>query len=362
MRILIVNDLPLDEGYGAEVYVRRLVAGLRAAGDDVEVMAGEITHRGARRALDLWDPAARRRVENRVRRCRPDVVHFHNVLREMSPSVLGAGRDVPAVMTVHDLRLLGASEHRLMSVKGAGERIAATIARSQARHGLAATIAVSQPVAEALVRQRFPAVTVVPVPLPARTDGWQPMAGTKDVAVVARLEPDKGVDVAIDAFGAAVSEHPDARLLIAGDGSQRDALQRRAEPLAGRVRFLGRLDETGVAELLDHVRVVVVASMPSRRPEGSSLTAVEALAHGRPVVASDDAALRTLAADLDGIVVVPAGDAPATAEALCRLLADDDAATRLGEAGRAAVLRRHSLSAVVAATQQVYRNVLEAGA
>ena len=61
MRVLMVHDEPIDGGYGAEAYVRRLVGGLRAAGDEVEVVAGERPPSPARaRLLDLWDPAARR--------------------------------------------------------------------------------------------------------------------------------------------------------------------------------------------------------------------------------------------------------------------------------------------------------------
>ena len=51
-RVLVVNDRAPGPGSGVEVHVARLVAALRAAGDEVELFAGEITHEGPRRALD----------------------------------------------------------------------------------------------------------------------------------------------------------------------------------------------------------------------------------------------------------------------------------------------------------------------
>ena len=133
MRILVVHDEPIERGYGAEAYVRRLVAGLRAAGDTVEVMAGERRHNGAAKLLDLWDPVARRMVTDRAKEFRPDVIHHHNIARELSASVLTAVPGVPAVMTVHDQRILGAREHLTRSARGIAEVIGAEAVSRVAR-------------------------------------------------------------------------------------------------------------------------------------------------------------------------------------------------------------------------------------
>jgi glycosyltransferase involved in cell wall biosynthesis len=363
MRVLMVHDESIERGYGAESYVRRLVDGLRTAGDEVEVVAGEVHHEGAGRVRDVWDPAARQLVGERSQRFQPDVVHFHNITRELSASVLAATSGAPAVMTVHDLRLLGAREHAAFTPRGVAELLSAGVVRRTAKRRLAATIGVSDRVSTALRSQRFPAVSTVGVPAATPALPPRPVVACRDVAVIARLAPDKGIDLVIDAFRTAtVDANTDSRLFIAGDGPWREFLRRRAAPLGARVNFLGRLAESDVSALLGRVRVVIVASQPTRRPEGSSLAVVEAATHGRPVIATDDPAVSEVATDLGGALIVPAGSADALAGALRRLLAEDELAMTLGALGQRNAAERHSIAAVTEATRVVYRDAVEAGA
>jgi glycosyltransferase involved in cell wall biosynthesis len=361
LRVLVVHDEPIERGYGAETYVRRLVEGLRDAGETVEVMAGERRHRGAAKAFDLWDPVARRMVEERATRFRPDVVHHHNVARELSASVLGTPHGVPAVMTLHDRRLFGAREHSLGSPRRAVEAAGAAAVLRAARRKLTATIGVSDAVSDLARAAGLPSVSTVPVPAAEPAGVLMPAQQARDVVVIARLAPDKGIDVVIDAF-AAIADHVDAsRLLIAGDGPQRDALQRRARPLGSRVSFLGWLDELELSGLLGRSRLVVVASVPRRRPEGSSLSAVEAAMHGRPVIGCDDPAVAEVVGALGAGPVVPAGDPVALSEELRRLL-NDDAAVASYAAAATAGAKRHTIESVAAATRAVYSAAVERAA
>jgi glycosyltransferase involved in cell wall biosynthesis len=355
MRVLIVHDEPIDGGYGAEAYVRRLVNGLLSAGDDVEVVAGELKHVGAGRLHDIWDPAARRLVREHCQRFSPDVVHFHNVARELSASVLGAAVGVPSVMTAHDFRWLGGYEHGALTPRGAVERVTARLIRRTAMRRMTAMIGVSGRVSDALRAAGFAHVTTIPVPVFAPASPPLPVADCRDVAVIARLAPDKGVDVAIEAFK--VADVPGSRLLIAGDGPMRRTLERAAAPLGDRVSFLGRLDEVGVSDLLGRVRAVVVASQPSVRPEGSSMALVEAANHGRPVIATDDPAVVEVAEAISGVVTVKAADAGSLGAELRTVLLYDDFATDLGKRGLSNAQRWHSLPVVVKATRAVYRQV-----
>ncbi len=137
--------------------------------------------------------------------------------------------------------------------------------------------------------------------------------------VVARLSPEKGVDVAIDACRIA-----GIQLVIAGDGPERAALARRAGAAADAVRFAGRVGDVELARLRAGA---AIALAPSRSGETFGLAAAEAMAAGLPVAASRVGALPELV-DPEGLV--PADDADALAGAITRLAGDRAA----GERGR----------------------------
>lgn len=135
--------------------------------------------------------------------------------------------------------------------------------------------------------------------------------------VVARLSPEKGVDVAIDACRAAGMP-----LVVAGEGPERAALSERAGDAA--VRFVGHVDDRALAELRAGA---AIALAPSRSGETFGLALAEAMAAGLPVVASRVGALPEL---VDPAELVAPGDARALADAIMRLAGDRAA----GERGR----------------------------
>ena len=362
MRVLLVNDLHPDEGWGTEVHIRRLAAALADAGDDVELFAGEVTHRGLGKALDLWDPLARRSLSARAAAFRPDVVHHGNVVRELSTSVLGVPRDVPAVMTFLDHRLAGSGDYDHRSLRGLADAIVKRPLDTRiARRRLDACIAVSAPLAERLRALGFRRVHHVPVYSLDPVVALQPVTASRDIGYVGRLTPDKGIDVLAAAFGSLAERFPDARLRVAGEGPERQRLEQLDARLGGgRVQLLGRLDETGVSALLAGVRLVVVPSLPGRRPEGSPLAAVEAARHGRPLVASDDPGLVETVRLLGAGEIVPAGNVTALADALSRLLADDDLAARWSAASTAAAEQQFATAHVTEQVRAVHDTVVRA--
>jgi glycosyltransferase involved in cell wall biosynthesis len=173
------------------------------------------------------------------------------------------------------------------------------------------------------------------------------------VAVVGRLEPQKGHAYLLDAWPAVTRELPDARLLVIGDGGLRDALadQARARGVADSVVFAGfRAD---VPRMLDAIDVLCLPSLY----EGMPLTAIEASAMARPVVATAvDGTPEVIREGHTGRLVPPA-DSPALARALLDLLRDPEGARRLGRAGRDWALARFDLDRQVEATARVYRSV-----
>jgi glycosyltransferase involved in cell wall biosynthesis len=121
-------------------------------------------------------------------------------------------------------------------------------------------------------------------------------ANTPVIGVAARLEPVKGVDIALDAFARL---EPPARLLIAGDGSQMAALVGRAAALGieGRVDFIGLVNDMPA-----FFRALDVFCLPSRA-EGLPLSLLEAQACGVCVVASDVGGVAAAVGPLSGILV-----------------------------------------------------------
>ncbi len=140
--------------------------------------------------------------------------------------------------------------------------------------------------------------------------------------VVARLVPEKGVDVAIDACRLA-----GIPLVVAGDGPQRAELIERAG--AGAVRFVGQVGDRELAELRAGA---AIALAPSRSGETFGLAAAEAMASGLPVVASRVGALPEL---VEPDALVAPGDAAALAGALARRAGDRAAGERARERVRA---------------------------
>jgi glycosyltransferase involved in cell wall biosynthesis len=346
VRVLCVNDLPPGGASGAEVHLSLLVEGLRAAGDDVACFSLP-ARTGLGRFADVWSPAARAALDQEVSSFRPDVLHFHNVVRELSVAVLLAAPDVPRVMTVHDGRLLGdADAHG--SLLRAWQRLRSLPERRVARRHAGPLLAVSDPLRSRLVRAGFRDVVQA---WPWAADPSSPLlppGSCRDVVFLGRLDRDKGVDVLVEAFLAASVDG--TRLLLAGTGSY-------VPPADSRIVTLGRLDRPGVSALLAAARVVALPSLPSRRPEGAPLALIEALVHGRPLLVSDDPGCAAVARQGAAGTVVPAGDVTALATALHRLLTQDELITRLA-AGAARAAADHSPSAGLARVRAAYARAL----
>jgi L-malate glycosyltransferase len=118
----------------------------------------------------------------------------------------------------------------------------------------------------------------------------------------------------------ALERRTDARLVVAGDGSLRAALERIARTTlpAGRCEFVGRLDPAALAALLGRAEIYLSAS----RSDSTSVSLLEAMACGAVPVVSDIDGNREWVGEGDGARLFPAGDPEGLARALERALAD----------------------------------------
>jgi glycosyltransferase involved in cell wall biosynthesis len=125
--------------------------------------------------------------------------------------------------------------------------------------------------------------------------------------------------------------------------------------IAHRVQFVSGLDDDGIGALMASAEVAVVPSLY----EGFSLPAVEAMAAGTPLIASDVAAIPEVVGR-DGTcgVLVPPGDHVALAMAIEDLLADPARREAMGKAARARAVEKFSWAATAAATAEVYRRAI----
>jgi glycosyltransferase involved in cell wall biosynthesis len=146
----------------------------------------------------------------------------------------------------------------------------------------------------------------------------------------------------------------DACLCLVGDGPDREATEQLAHNLGivDRCLFLGYQDD--VAPFYAAFDALV---LPSAN-EGTPVSAIEALAGGRPVVATRVGGVPDVVRDgVDGFLVEP-GDVDALADRLGQLAADRELARRMGEAGRARVLERYSVKRLVGDVDDLYRRLL----
>jgi glycosyltransferase involved in cell wall biosynthesis len=293
-------------------------------------------------------------VARAVRDLRADVVHAHNMLPLIGPRGLEAARAEGArvVLHLHNVRLFCAT--------GFGERFGAPCSRCRGRRTLpglvlncrrslpeavtyAAALSMHQArVLEAVDRfvtpSAFAADRVAQLGLPRERveplahylpdDAFAERSRAHEgsyALVASRLSPEKGIDIAIAAAaGAGIP------LRIAGDGPDRERLERLGDRAASPVELLGRVTPEGVRELLAGAAAVL---MPSKYHEFSPYAALEAMAQGVPVVATAMGGLPEL---LGPERFVPHGERQALAERLAGLWADPEAR----EAEGAALLER----------------------
>lgn len=172
-----------------------------------------------------------------------------------------------------------------------------------------------------------------------------PLPPPADLLFVGRLDPQKGVDLLLDAL----RHLPGTTLRIVGEGPQGEELRRAAaDPaLAGRITFAGALDPQGVRAQMAAAGALV---LPSRR-ENYPLVLLEAMAAGVPVVATAVGGVAELLDDGAAGWLVPPGDPAALADVLRRMASDPDA--------RAARVRRGRVQAEAHGWDRVWTRIEE---
>lgn len=257
--------------------------------------------------LSLWWATVRE-----VRRRRPAVLHAHWILPGgLVAALVPRPAGCRLVVTLHGT-----------DVELAASKLAGPVARWAIRRA-DAVCAVSEPLArraESILGLPAGAVTVARLPLPPGVEPTPlPEAPPLRLLAAGRASREKGFDVLVEALGRPEAAAWQATFIT--EGPERAALEATAAAggaAGGRVAFADLMPR---ADLFDEVRRHHAVVVPSRS-EGLGLFAVEALALGRPVVASRVGGLVEVVVDGDDGALVPSDDPDALARALGALAAD----------------------------------------
>jgi glycogen(starch) synthase len=172
-----------------------------------------------------------------------------------------------------------------------------------------------------------------------------------------RLVPEKGFDVALSALPRLVQRFPGLELVIAGDGVERDRLERQAADLNVNtsVKFMGWVAPDKVSQLINTATIVV---MPSRW-EGLPGVAIQAAQMARPVVGTRVWGLPEVVLDHETGLVVEMDDAKALADAIAHLLEHPEQAIELGSAARQRARDVFGWSRYLDAHDSLYRTLAQ---
>ena len=305
-----------------------------------------------------WDWKGMYATWRRLKRRRPALLHLHHVWP-------ASDRYLPSLAEAAGVPHLILTEHIVGQPHSAGQKMLKRreLARADAVTAVCGAVADSLVLDYGVPRER---VRVVPNGAdlpdePGERDAARKLrAGLGASAMkplwvcAARLEEQKGHDILLESLAQVRRRGLDFVMALAGDGSRRQVLERRAMELdlTDRVRFLGMLDEIG--PLLWAADAVI---MPSRW-EGLPLTLLEALARARPVVASAVGGIPEVIEDRVSGRLVPPGNVTALADALEWLHRRADLASALGREGLARVREQYTWERVVETFEEVYDEVL----
>lgn len=369
LRIVLVCPYSWDVPGGVQVHVRELAAQLRQLGHDVRILAPG-RHRGQRddvlivgRAVPVrgngsvarisFGPQVASVVGRALREATPDIIHVHEPLVPSVSMHAVLQANAPVVATFHS----NVGRERISSL---WYKLAAPMVRP-VWNRLARRVAVSE-AARHSVTSRMGDGDLVIVPNGVNVDRFataRPAAlpPGRHLLFVGRLEERKGFPVAVAAFAQLAKVYSDLRLLVIGDGSERDAVDDLEPAVRSRVEMLGRVDDDRLASYL---KAATLYLGPATGGESFGIVLAEAMAAGLPIVASDIDGYRDVARDGLEALLVPPGDVDALVAAVREILDDGRLAASLGSAG-ARRARDFDWDSVTARLVDVYRGVLGQG-
>ena len=270
--------------------------------------------------LLLW--GERRALKREVRRQRPDVIYAHWFTPQaIVASAVARRAKIPFGFTTHAsdvevLRRLGPLGTRIVRRVTRRARFVTAVSRQTAGRLLQFF--------EPRERQQLEqAIAIIPMGV-HKADAPAALGDPRTVLIMARLVEKKGVHTLLEAWPAVREAVPGARLLIGGDGPWREQLEKQAQGLAG-VEFLGYVTGEAKTALENQAGIVAVPSIVAADGDvdGLPVAAMEGLARGAFVVATDVSGAQEILHGTTAGTVVPAGKHQDLSEALIAAMTRD---------------------------------------
>ena len=388
MRVLVVHNHYLQAG-GEDTVVQAEKALLEANGNEVclfedtnQELAGASVLTRARVALNaIYSVASRRRVAAAIQQFRPEVVHSHNFFNKFSPSVYDACHEagVPVVQTLHNFRLVclnaflyrdghtcedclrraipwpGVLHRCYQGSRAASATVAAMLTVHRAKDTWAERvtcyIALTRFAREKFVAAGLPAAKIVvkpnvvyPTPEPGRGQGGFAL-------FVGRLSPEKGVETMLQAWQQIGRRLP---LHIVGDGPLTKRVEQFAHTTPGLI-YHGRLPRSQAVELMQDAQVMI---FPSVWYEMFSMTAIEALSVGLPVIASNLGSMTELIHHQHNGLHFRPGDAGDLVAQVDWFLTHPAEAQRMGRQARADFEQQYAADRNYELLRDIYRQAI----
>ena len=287
-------------------------------------------------------PAMVLRMARLLRQLDVDVVHTHNTKPLLYGSLAARLARVPVVLhTCHGQRYGSSGPHTFMFVQACrwADRI----------------VCVSNDIAALRIREGIPREKICRVwnGVDLSRFAYLGPQAKGPAVLVARLRPEKDVETLLRATALVIEELPAFRLKIAGDGECSTSLRQMVDDLgmALQVEFLSEVHEVG--DLLSHASLLVLPSLA----EGISLSVLEAMAQGLPVVATNVGGNPEVVADGQTGLLVPPGDPTQLARAIVEIWKNPELGRRMGAAGRARVENNFNVRRMVANYEAIYEEL-----
>lgn len=361
MKILFINNLGTIHG-GAETMIVQLRRGLIARGHKVRILAGDEQGNGEDIAdykfktfkgnsplkiFYVFNPFAIISLLKALRTYKPDIVHLHNTSKA-SPFILPLLKNYPTILTIHDHMVFDPT------------RINATPLLAPYKKSLGDYFIDSCSLRFFLERLRFfffrRFLKNINLVLAcsnfyaqcAKDSGMfrnvkvlhngiilleqKPIEHWEHLLYVGRLDEAKGVETLLEAIPEIREKYPNIKLNIVGAGNQEAQLKCRAEKLGicESVQFFGHLPHAEVIKQYQETTLVIV---PSLFPDNFPTVCIEAMAAGRPVIASKVGGIPELIIDGETGILFDSGKSKELAKKIIEVLNDRKNIQRMSHSG-----------------------------